>query len=155
VPAPPPEKPAPRISEARAYLDLEDADRAVNVLDRLLEKDPESAEAWTLRARANLTLGLLRPAEADARQAIRTGGETAERLVLLAEATILRAPHQARAHLLKAIEADPSYARAHSLLARLDFRKGDREKAEERARAALALDPGDTLARSILDRLDR
>ena len=132
--------------------DPTNVDHAIDLFQRLLERDPESAAAHAGLARAywetarNPSAGgdpiFLEQAEAVARDAVRLDGYFADARVSLALVEWLAGrPESARRELDIALELEPTNADAHFALARVAEADGDKESAERHYRRAIALDP--------------
>jgi tetratricopeptide (TPR) repeat protein len=145
----------PDFAEAHANLGLValargDTAEAMQHLERALDLDPELSAAW-----ADLGVARERAGDADrAREAyeqalaIEPGLRSARRNLafLLARGSAFR---EARAHLLRLVELDPEDGEARGVLAWCELRLGRPVVAEERADAALAIDPDAASARLV------
>ncbi|HVS02831.1 MAG TPA: sulfatase-like hydrolase/transferase, partial [Thermoanaerobaculia bacterium] len=126
-------------------------EEAVAILQRVLAEEPRVTEGWEQLGVSLAELGRDDEAEAAWVRALEASGGRAGVALRLAHHHLARGLHdQARRHAELALAADP--AAAHQLLAEVALRSGDAAVAEEHARAALSLDPGDPAAMRQLSR---
>ncbi len=154
-PDPEPEKaePLPSLAEARSWRDMGNASQAVDRLDRILAREPGNVDALAMRGLAHLDLGMNRLAETDLRAALAGADPTPERLEGLAVAVQTRSPLEAIDLCTRSAALEPTRARPHALIARIQFRIGRRAEAAEAASRALAIDPADPVALAVEERL--
>ncbi|MEM8933978.1 MAG: tetratricopeptide repeat protein [Acidobacteriota bacterium] len=136
----------------RHNYDPANIDRAVDIFQRLLEREPESAAAHAGLARAFWEMGrnpsaggdqiFIEQAVAVARDAVRLDGYLADARVSLGLTSLLAGRNEtARSELETALDLEPTNADAQFGLARLEQVSGNAEAAERHYRRAIELEP--------------
>jgi tetratricopeptide (TPR) repeat protein len=140
---------------ASELLRRDDPARALEMAEAAVAADPEDADALYNRGLAARKLGRSELAE----QSLRRSAElepayAGDCLRILGQMRALAGDlDTGLALLIQAVERDPGNAAAQHDLGRVHELRGEGEQAAESYRRALALDPGDELSRSALERL--
>lgn len=115
---------------------------ALAKIEAHLDANPADARGWDLVAPLYLRMGRIEDAAKAFAQARQAGGDTAERLLGFAEATVMAAggmvSAEARSAFAKGVELDPASARGRFYLALASEQDGDKDAASESYRSLLA-----------------
>jgi len=121
------------------------------IVDAVLAKAPDSAEAQFVAAKLDLGEGKLDDAVTALRHTLDARPDWAQAHFLLASSLMLQGDRQqARAEATRAIELDANFLEAHRLLARIHAALGEHDLAIEEARRILRQEPDDREIRILL-----
>lgn len=115
--------------KGQTYIDLQDLDKAWEVMDLIIKKDPQHALAYEARAYIHYTNGNYQQAIEDGEKAIRLGNTTAEVCIYIgSSARILKDRAKAEEFLDRALQLDPGSYYAYWARGELyyEMRKDDR-----------------------------
>lgn len=147
------------IEEGFRHLESRRYHQAIQSFERALVKSPSSREAREGLARAHAGLGVefvssgeLRPAREAFERALRMGEDPVARFGLGYVDFLEVRDGPARDNLERALSQDPEDARAHKLLALIEYRRGDTPAARKRIERAASLDPQDQEAQALRTR---
>jgi tetratricopeptide (TPR) repeat protein len=153
-----PENRGAKLREAELLVDIGFKDKNTEAMDEgraivegILEKEPDSAEAHFVKAKIALTEGDIPGAKASLETVLQARPEWAQaRYVLGSTLTAAGEYARARAELSRAVELDPQQLDARKLLAKVHAQLGEHEFAIEQGRAYLTERPDDSEVRIVV-----
>ncbi len=153
-----PENRGAKLREAELLVDIgfkdknkEAMDEGRAIVEGILEKEPDSAEAHFVKAKIALTEGDIPGAKASLETVLQARPEWAQaRYVLGSTLTAAGEYARARAELSRAVELDPQQLDARKLLAKVHAQLGEHEFAIEQGRTYLTERPDDSEVRIVV-----